>query len=148
MTGWRLKTGAGGPFKVFTPFWKRLAESYRDPASLPAPKRLAAPVAWPGSEAAEGWQVTARWSEAFGATWSPGEAGAHARLQDFINRAADYPDARDRPDREGTSRFSPHLAWGEISVHEIWRRLSAALGEDALPFLRQLGWKPLELIAS
>jgi deoxyribodipyrimidine photo-lyase len=138
---WRLKTGTGGNFKVFTPFWKRLAAEYRPPEAIPAPQRLAAPKAWPESEALAAWQVTDPWSAGMAASWRPGEAGAEALLARFVSTCAEYSERRDRPDWEGTSRFSPHLAWGEISAHEIWRRLHGALGDRALPFLRQLGWR-------
>jgi deoxyribodipyrimidine photo-lyase len=138
---WRLRTGTGGSFKVFTPFWRRLAEDYRPPAALPTPGKLQAPKAWPESEAVEAWQVTADWSRGFAQEWEPGETGAARRLAKLQESVAAYPETRDRPDWEGTSRLSPHLAWGEISVHEAWRRLNEQHGEAALPFLRQLGWR-------
>lgn len=138
---WHLKTGTGGSFKVFTPFWRRLAESYRPPVALPTPRKLQAPDAWPESEAIGTWQVTAPWSSGFATEWNPGEAGAAARLAHLLDTGEQYSETRDRPDWEGTSRLSPHLAWGEIGVHEIWRRLSERHGEAALPFLRQLGWR-------
>ena len=37
----------------------------------------------------------------------------------------DYPDNRDRPDLPDTSRLSPHLHFGEISPHRVWRHLQA-----------------------
>lgn len=139
---WRLKTGTGGSFKVFTPFWRRLADEYRPPAALPAPPRkLRAPKAWPAGEALQDWQIKQRWSIGFAKDWVPGETGAAARLAHLLDSVAQYTETRDRPDWEGTARLSPHLAWGEISVHEIWRRLSERHGEAALPFLRQLGWR-------
>jgi deoxyribodipyrimidine photo-lyase len=138
---WRLKTGTGGSFKVFTPFWRRLSEAYRPPGASPTPRTLRAPQAWPESEPLAQWQVTADWSKGFAEQWTPGEAGAEARLAHLLETVEQYSDDRDRPDLEGTSRLSPHLAWGEISVHEIWRRLAARHGEAALPFLRQLGWR-------
>ncbi len=78
--------------------------------------------------------------------WRPGEAAARARLADFADEAADeYATQRDRPDRDGTSRLSPHLAWGEISVHAIWRHLTRRLGDKALPFLREIGWRDFNM---
>ena len=138
---WLLKTGAGGSFKVFTPFWKRLSADYRPPSRQSAPKLLQSPKSWPRSEKLSGWQITAAWAACFDAEWTPGEADAEKRLRRLLRTTKDYPRERDRPDHEGTSRLSPHLAWGEISVHEIWRRLDAKLGAHAMPFLRQLGWR-------
>jgi deoxyribodipyrimidine photo-lyase len=136
-----LKTGTGGSFKVFTPFWRRLSEAYRPPAALSSPRKLRVPEAWPESESFNDWQISARWSKGFGEEWTPGEAGAEARLARLLDTVDRYEETRDRPDWEGTSRLSPHLAWGEVSVHEVWRCLSARHGETALPFLRQLGWR-------
>lgn len=138
---WLLKTKTGGSFKVFTPFWNRLAAEYRPPTRHVAPKVLRSPKRWPKSETFKAWQVTARWTKGFEEAWLPGEAGAEKRLRRLLLTAKDYPTKRDRPDHEGTSKLSPHLAWGEISVHEIWRRLDAKLGAKAKPFLRQLGWR-------
>jgi deoxyribodipyrimidine photo-lyase len=138
---WRLKTGTNGSFKVFTPFWRRLSETYRPPVILATPRQLRAPRVWPESEPFDQWQVEERWSAGFAEEWTPGETAAEARLTHLIDICASYSETRDRPDWEGTSRLSPHLAWGEISVHEIWRRLSKRHGETALPFLRQLGWR-------
>jgi len=138
---WLVKTKAGGPFKVFTPFWRNLSADYRPPAKHTAPKHLVGPERWPKSEDLADWQVTEKWASGFGEEWTPGEAGAEAQLGRLLHTAKDYPVERDRPDHKGTSRLSPYLAWGEISVHEIWRRLDKKLGKDALPFLRQLGWR-------
>ena len=44
---------------------------------------------------------------------------------------------RDRPDIDGMSRLSPHLAWGEISVHEIWRRVTRTGRRPGMGFLRE-----------
>jgi deoxyribodipyrimidine photo-lyase len=138
---WTVKTTTGGSFKVFTPFWRRLAEEYRPPVAHLAPAKLAAPKQWPESEALEDWQVKAAWSKSLAEAWAPSESAARKRLTAFSKQVEAYPDSRDRPDWDGTSRFSPYLAWGEISVHEIWRRLSEKHGTAADPFLRQLGWR-------
>ncbi|HEY4165021.1 MAG TPA: deoxyribodipyrimidine photo-lyase [Dongiaceae bacterium] len=138
---WRLKTGTGGSFKVFTAFWRRLAEGYQPPARQPKPKALMAPRDWPKSDSLEDWQETAAWTHQLAAAWEPGEAAAERRLRRFLRHVARYERDRDHPALDGTSGFSPHLAWGEISVHEVWRRMMAHHGDLALPFLRQLGWR-------
>ena len=55
----------------------------------------------------------------------PGEARCpRAPGPTFWKRAVTaYADDRNRPDRPGTSRLSPHLAWGEISPRQIWHRV-------------------------
>jgi len=83
------------------------------------------------------------WASGLAANWKPGEKGAQLALRRFMRSAvADYSIARDLPAKLGTSRLSPHIFWGEISVRRIWETLqirSQARGADA--FLRQLGWR-------
>lgn len=138
---WALKTLTGDPFRVFTPFWRRLVKSYRPPAKYAAPKSLATPSVWPNSARLADFQVTAPWATRMNDHWEPGEAGAFALMEALRGKLTDYGSHRDRPDIAGTSRLSPHLAWGEISVHDIWRRLA----DDGNPvengFLRELGWR-------
>ena len=141
-----LRTGSGGGFKVFTPFWNRLSGLYHPPAALPVPKKLHAPERWPDSLSLSALQLSDAWSKPIAKTWQPGEAAARERLATFADDiAAEYATMRDRPDRDGTSRLSPHLAWGEISVHEIWRHLNGKLKGKAMPFLRELGWRDFNM---
>lgn len=137
---WSLKTLKGDPFRVFTPFWRRLAESYRPPSEYAKPERLSAPKVWPASLAPDHFAVNARWSGGFGDSWLPGEEGAARQFKAMAAKQAAYATARDYPATDGTSRLSPHLAWGEISVHAIWRRWGKQ-DAGAHPVLRELGWR-------
>lgn len=141
-----LRTAGGSGFKVFTPFWNRLRGAYTPPTERRAPKRIASPARWPESLPLEALQVTDPWTQSIAQHWEPGEAAAQERLAHFADEvAAGYATERDRPDRDGTSRLSPHLAWGEISVHAIWRRLTRGLGDKAKPYLRELGWREFNM---
>ena len=77
--------------------------------------------------------------------WTPGEAAAQKRLETFLENAAGYASERDRPDREGTSKLSPHLRFGEISPRQVWHaaRFAAAehprLAADIDTFIELLG---------
>ena len=145
-----ILTGQGTPYKVFTSFWKRLREYYRVPPPHPAPKRLA-----PGpaieSDRLDDWglQPTAPdWAGGLRETWEVGESAARRRLADFMaDRVERYGLDRDRPDLEGSSRLSPHLHWGEIGPHQVWR-VAAPLIEADTPgesgpeaLLRELAWR-------
>ncbi len=139
---WSVKTGGGGPYRVFTPFWRKLLDIYRPPPVLPAPRVLAAPPRWPASEELKAIQRQDAWTSGLAASWAPGEAGALKALKAFAGTPVEaYGEQRDRPDIDGTSRLSPHLAWGEISVHEIWRQVTAQAGAAGLGYLRELGWR-------
>ncbi len=139
---WSVKTGGAGPYRVFTPFWRKLLDIYRPPPALPAPKALAAPRHWPEGDDLATVRRRDPWTASLAAHWLPGEAGASAALDAFVDNLVEaYGEQRDRPDVDGTSRLSPHLAWGEISVHEIWRRVTREAGAAGLGYLRELGWR-------
>ena len=75
---------------------------------------------------------------------APGEVGAMNRLQEFVETALHgYATWRDFPGEDFTSRLSPHLAAGEISVREIFWTVqeSKAPEEDRQKFLEELGWR-------
>lgn len=144
----RLVTGQGGHYKVFTPFWKAFDAGFTPHDPLPAPKMIKAPDHFPATEALGRWQLTPHkptWAKSFPEYWQPGEAGALARLKDFLdNRLDGYKQNRDLPGKASTSGLSPHLAMGEISPHRIWRAVGKAFdehGTDAIAFRRELVWR-------
>lgn len=144
---WRLTTAAGGPYKVYSPFWKALAAGPEPRDPLPAPTTLNAYAGAVASDELDAWKLlptTPDWAGGLARTWTPGEAGASLRLNAFLAGALDgYADGRDVPGRETTSRLSPHLAHGEISPFQIWAA-TRALGhstEDSLKFLKELAWR-------
>lgn len=144
-----LKTGSGGPFKVFTPFWNAMLtlDDFGAPLPAPATLRFADPV--PDSEELASWGLLPEspdWSTPLADAWTPGEAEASARLEDFIEEdVTGYVGRRDFPADPATSRLSPHLAHGEISPRMIWHRVrrSTRAGQtsDAAGFLRELAWR-------
>ncbi|MDP1626547.1 deoxyribodipyrimidine photo-lyase [Parvibaculum sp.] len=146
---WQVRTQSGGPYKVFTPFWRALAQ-IPFPAPLPAPKKLAGVPSLPSDDLSS-WPLRPSkpdWAGGLRATWQPGERAAHSRLAAFIGEAMNgYREARDIPAAEGTSRLSPHLHWGEISPHRIWATVETATAvhpsgaEAGRAFLRELAWR-------
>ena len=147
---WVLRTKAGEPYKVFTPFWKALRAEVGDFALGRAPATLAAPPHWPKTDSLDGWGLhptNPDWSKGFD-VWTPGEAGAHARLDAFIEHDLhDYPRTRDEPGDDATSRLSPHLHFGEIGPRQVWRAVEAAahrhsnLAAAADKYLAELAWR-------
>lgn len=82
------------------------------------------------------------WSRGMAAEWTPGEAGADERLKTFVDEhMTAYGRNRDRPDLDTTSRFSPHLAFGEISVQRVWHACSGKGGPGSGTFLNELIWR-------
>lgn len=146
---WEVQTGSGGPYKVFTPFW-------RAAKARPIDAPVAAPTAWPhgaptlASEPLDSWGLTPTgpdWAGGLRAAWTPGEAGAQARLQRFLDGALKgYAEARNLPSVEGTSRLSPHLRFGELGPRRIYHAAAAAgarrgLSADLEVFYTELGWR-------
>ncbi|MDO8290144.1 MAG: deoxyribodipyrimidine photo-lyase [Parvibaculum sp.] len=148
---WTVTTMTGNHYKVFTPYWRTLLGHAPFAAPVPAPASLPpAPSPLP-SDMLAAWALepaSPDWAQGLRATWVAGEGAAALRLADFLDTdVADYPTARDRMDKDATSRLAPHLHWGEISPRQIWQ--AASMKADADPaaaqgvaaFQRQLGWR-------
>lgn len=115
------------PYRVFTPFYKAWAtHGWRAPAtgSLPifakAPSdpmpKVTSPVPLP----------------------TAGEDAAWKRWKQFKKNAlAQYDEARNRPDLDGTSMLSHHLKYGEIHP----RSLLAELKPEHIVFIKEICWR-------
>lgn len=135
-------TGSGQPFRVYSAFWRALNEHMPPARPLAVPHHIDAPARWPESEDLAEWGLlptTPDWSTGFGKEWTPGEAGALERLEDFAGEVGDYEQRRDLPSVEGTSRLSPHLHFGEVSPARVWHALHGRA--QAGKFLKELAWR-------
>jgi deoxyribodipyrimidine photo-lyase len=159
---WTITTRSGGPMKVFTPYWRNVTALGPPSAPLPAPPSLPAPPdnlagmltragLNPVAIDSLGLEPTRPdWAGGLRAEWTRGEAGARARLADFVTGGMDgYAEGRNRPDLPSTSKLSPHLRFGEISVRQCWHAAvqahesgeSRASAADLETFLKELGWR-------
>jgi deoxyribodipyrimidine photo-lyase len=147
-----IRTAGGGPFRVFTPFWRRIASMSPPGDPLPAPQRLPPPPPpHPNRPVPQQRLLPAvPWDEGIRAAWSPGEEGALDRLSRFLDGPmTSYPEDRERPDREGTSRLSPYLHFGCVGARQAWRAVQARAAADAAAgavrgadaYRRQLAWR-------
>jgi deoxyribodipyrimidine photo-lyase len=144
-----LRTGSGGPFQVFTPFWKACLAAPAPPPPLPVPS-LAGVARSATTVPLDDLALLPRrpdWAGGLRANWAPGETGGRERLRDFLaGAAASYRGERDRPGVAGTSRLSPYLHFGEIGPRTIWHATQAAIAgglaeAEGMGFLRELGWR-------
>lgn len=144
-----IRTGSGGPYQVFTPFW-RATQAAPDPLPpLPAPRKLPPPAAWPESLDLRVLELLPRpdWAAGLRAAWKPGAEGARALLRDQLpDILPGYPEQRDRPDEDGTSRLSPHLHFGEIGAREAWAAAGGYAGAPdptggMIAWRRQVIWR-------
>ena len=147
---WTVRNGSGLPYKVFTPYWRAARDQLGPVHVEPAPKTLTPPADWPKSDGLADWTLRPTkpdWSKGFG-LWTPGEAGALERLDDFLSGPVDgYGRQRDFPGVEATSRLSPHLHFGEIGPRQVWvaARNAAEAGDapagEVEKFLSEVGWR-------
>lgn len=151
---WTVRTGTGGPYKVFTPFWRSCLAGAEPRMPADAPQRLPQPAhdasgSLPVSDSLDSWGLLPRrpdWSTGLAETWTPGERGAGLRLEDFLDGPVEeYGTGRDLPGVEGTSRLSPHLRFGEISPFRVWQALRQRYPRNAPAdvgiFRSELGWR-------
>jgi len=129
----RLATRSGTPFQVFGPYYRAWAEhgwrapAESDPAAvswstarsddLPADPALARDVRLPEA----------------------GEEAAHAAWDDFRDRLADYPEDRERPAVDGTSRMSAYLKYGTLHPRTLLADLGHGRGDET--YRRELAWR-------
>ncbi len=151
---WELQTKAGGPFKVFTPFWRAALALGDGEAPLKAPTKLNG-LDWDAASGKTQSLASLKllptkpdWAGGLRKSWQVGEAGARARLSDFLEVGlAHYAEERDRADRDSTSRLSPHLRFGEISPKQIlWAARHAGMAGSIAPrivdkFVAEIGWR-------
>jgi deoxyribodipyrimidine photo-lyase len=151
-----LTATSNTPYKVFTPFYRRLrrelslAETSQHDES-PAWTSISPVPLQTGSASLEelGLLDEHCWHEKLHRHWSPGEADALRRLDRFVSDAlSNYGEQRDIPASDGTSSLSPHLHFGEISPRQIVNTLAPLIefhggnmATAAEGFLRQLLWR-------
>ena len=126
---WTVKTGAGGQFKVYTPFWR--AVSQRDiERPLPRPRKIEG-VKGVASDDLDDWALETEMgpaANALAAEIRAGEAAALKKLDSFLDGpVGNYHDDRDQMGKpDAVSNLSDHLATGEISPRTVWWALMAA----------------------
>lgn len=151
---WEIETKTGGPYGVYTPFWKALQAKGLPDETLPAHGKLK------GATLPDKPKATTlddlgllpskpNWAEGWDDTWDPGEAGAAARLKAFLKEdLTGYDDERNKLASRGTTHLSPHLRFGEISPRTIVAAVKAARTKgnaaDADSFLSEIGWREFD----
>ena len=146
---WEIETGAGGPYKVYTPFWKaNLAKGIPEPVLKPSIKL--AKIDGLGETLGD-WNLLPTnpdWAKDWKDLWTPGEAGAIKRLDEFLqDDIKGYGELRNRPDLPNISRLSPHIHFGEVSPRQVCKNAYARKSEmpdytkDIDKFVAEVGWR-------
>jgi len=150
---WELARDGDQPYRVFTPYWKRMQRDWRAVASTPEPRELAGPdlaMDGPGPDALD---LLPRhdWPASLAETWKVGELAARRCLKRFAEASvARYDKRRNRPDQAGTSMLSPYLHFGHLSPVQIVEALSPSgelpHGRGPLSFVRELAWREFSTV--
>lgn len=145
---WTISNKKGDFFKIFTAYWNSCRQTLiSTPVKLLTHKPTPLDIE---SDDLNKWSLLPRlnWASQFSDCWRPGEAGAQKRLNEFItHRLHGYKMNRDIPEKQATSRLSPHLHFGEISPWSILRAINDAKRNPhcdlsgAEHFLSELGWR-------
>lgn len=146
---WKIKNQQGGPYKVFTPFYRKgclNAPAPREPISKPNQLNLQESVLSDGIDSLE-LLPKINWHQNMTSHWTIGEKGAQGKLGAFLAHGLnDYKEGRNFPAKNNVSQLSPYLHFGEISPHQVWyaadiqgkeQRLEKDLGH----FHSELGWR-------
>lgn len=128
----------GNTYTVFTPFWKNWSTIDRR-LVLPVASRLKLPVDVEPGKLPKLANLVVQ-SQLSADVLKGGESAGRIRLDNFINHGIErYAEMHDSLTPDGTSRLSPYLHFGCISVRQI---------EDIIPdgdgparFHRQLAWR-------
>ncbi len=148
-----VRNKTGGPFQVFTPYWKHcLSLAVDEPVKVAKTAAFPSPSKWSPSVTLVELKLlpAIKWDAGLAKAWSPGEAAARERVKQFVaSGLAEYDERRNFPATEGTSSLSPHLHFGEIGPRQIWAAVHS-LSKDsgvfpanrgAMVFLKELGWR-------
>jgi len=146
-----MRTSSGGFYKVYTPFSRAFMKDAVPAKAMRPPERIASFDHQPKSESLRDWALHPEkpdWSKGLATAWQPGEAGARKRLSEFVRNALkSYAHDRNYPSKPGTSRLSPHLAFGEIAPAACWHAVvhvsgkSGGFDKSVETFLRELLWR-------
>jgi deoxyribodipyrimidine photo-lyase len=144
---WQIQTGQGGPYRVFTPYWRAVRQGVVE-ASWPTVRALPAPDVWPHSDTLADWPLGAgmrRGAQIAAPYQQVGEPKAVARLAAFLaGPVHEYGVRRDFLAQDATSGLSENLTYGEIGPRQVWHAGSQALHDGAAgaeTFLKELVWR-------
>lgn len=144
---WEVLKKDGLPYKVYTPYYQECLKSSAPRAPVPTPSliqfvhNVRSPCQLDDLALIDIIPWHKHWH------WTPGEYGAHNALNEFLdNGIQGYKKWRDYPDKNHTSKLSPHLHFGEISPHQIWHKLNQytlenGTSEDVQSFRREIAWR-------
>ncbi len=138
VTPGRLVTNRGAGYRVFSGYlraWTR--HGWPEPAPLPLVEHI---MTTASDDAA--WERVRDAIAACPVDLPPtGEAAAHQRWQEFLDRLGAYSHDRDRVDWDGTSLMSPYLAIGAIHPRSLLADIADRQDAGADRYRSELAWR-------
>ena len=142
---WQVTKADKTPYQVFTPFFNRGCLNAPPPMRpYPVPKTV-------NILSNTGIKIkhlnlikNMKWNtQLIEKNWKIGEKNAYKILKSFLcSGLYTYRQGRDIPSIMQTSRLSPHIHFGEISVRTLWHKVSnLPKTPDTHAFLSELGWR-------
>ncbi|WP_027835921.1 cryptochrome/photolyase family protein [Maritalea myrionectae] len=144
---WTIEKKDGGPYKVFTPFYKKgclNADPPRKPIAAPADLNLCSVQPENAVKLDDLKLLPDRdWGAKITKGWDISEAGARAMWDTFVDEGLfNYKQGRDFPAKPYVSRLSPYLHFGQISPHQLWAALDHYDQDRNVEHYRsELGWR-------
>ncbi len=150
---WKILNKQNKPFQVFTPFWRACLDQPPVDLPLPEPSLLEMPSLSFFSEKLEDFDLLPKmdWAKGIRDFWQIPHSLPNEEWKQFLlSRLGQYEVLRDLPDADGTSRLSPSLHFGEVSVRRIWYDVKKiqeqhfndeSFQENSNTYLKELGWR-------
>ena len=140
----KVKKDDGTPFKVFTHYWKKAEKIYLENNQKIDEKISSYSKKKKINKGIEAIYPKKNWNKKFEKYWDPSEEKAIEILNHFIkNNIEYYATNRDIPSLSGTSKLSPYLKFGQISVHQIMNRCLMIKSKNISfrKFINEIGWR-------
>jgi deoxyribodipyrimidine photo-lyase len=141
----KIKKDDGTPFKVFTHYWKKAEQNYlRNNHKFDDKKYKNCNHDLKKNKNIQAIYPKKHWYKKFEKYWEPGEENAEKILNNFINKSIEnYAIDRDIPSIEGTSKLSPYLKFGQISVHKIMQKCLEIKNKKIgyRKYINEIGWR-------
>ncbi len=142
-------TGPGKPYRVFTPYRRNWESLPKDPVR-PAVTRLTMPSVPLASDDCPNLGTWGLQEPAGLQLPEPGERAARHRMQEAMSKVIPrYAETRNTPLGNTTSRLSPDLRMGTLSIRELYHRVMAvaldsaneAVRKSGLTYVSELAWR-------
>lgn len=143
---WDLDAKGAAPWTQFAPFQKASVEAMsRNPEILDVPSQLKTQVVKGLSSCSvDSLQLVKdqAWHKALLNFWDISEKDGRDMVKAFVkDRMQHFPDSCESPSVAATSKLSPYLTWGQISLRWLWTACDNQKSAEGQIFQNQILWR-------